>query len=134
MNHEQIEGFAAVLREIPTLTELEIRHEGATLRLRRLPRTPAPLPRLPSSPQTVSTEKTVIITAQHVGTFQSLGDKSLMQGSSVKVGQLLGRLDTMRLLSDCSATVNGSLQATLVEDGQPVEYGQPLFEILPEGS
>ena len=138
MNHDQIEGLAAILREVPKLTEIEVRHEGTTLRLRRAGRpsllSPARATTGHTAPLILTAPKTMVLTAQHVGIFLALKDKLPQVGQLVKVDQVLGRLDTMRLLSDCQATVSGRLHAIFVEDGQPVEYGQPLFEILPEAS
>ena len=130
MNHEQIEGFAALFGEVPRLTEMEIRHEGATLRMRRKVTAPVPAPRealLESAPSAQLT-RSHCITAEHVGVVHPLVEV----GASVKAGQVLGQIDTMRLLSDCMAPVAGKLLQVLVEDGQPVEYGQPLFELVQE--
>jgi acetyl-CoA carboxylase biotin carboxyl carrier protein len=130
MNHEQIEGFAALFGEVPRLTEMEIRHEGATLRMRRkavgIAATVASAPP-PLAPSSTSSH---CIKAEHVGVIHPLVEV----GTSVKAGQVLGQIDTMRLLSDCKAPVAGKLLLVLVEEGQPVEYGQPLFELVPEGS
>jgi acetyl-CoA carboxylase biotin carboxyl carrier protein len=133
MNHDQIEGIASVFRDVPKLTEIEVKHEGMTLRLRRSVRSGVSSPRPPVT-LTPDSQVPVVVVAQHVGTFQSLGDMSPLVGATVKAGQLLGRVDTMRLLSDCAAPCTGKLLAIHVEAGQPVEYGQPLFEIQPEES
>jgi biotin carboxyl carrier protein len=50
-------------------------------------------------------------------------------GATVKEGQLLGHIEAMRLLNDCLAPEAGTILRVLVEEGQPVEYGQLLFEI-----
>lgn len=135
MNHEQIEGFAALLRDTPKLTEIDVRYETMTLRLRRA--APSPVPQAPPTPQApaVTLEpKGTIIMAQHVGVFLALKGNPPQVGERIKAGQTLGQVDTMRLLSDCQATVAGRIQAIFIEDGQPVEYGQPLFEIQPEAA
>lgn len=136
MNHEQIEGFAALFGTVPKLTEIEIRHEGATLRLRRNTLAPVALSPVASPPGALAPEVTTptpprptLVTAEHVGVFQA---GKVAPGETVKAGQVLGQIDTMRLLSDCKAPRAGVLAAVLVEDGQPVEYGQPLFELRPE--
>ena len=130
MNHEQIEGFAALFGETPRLTEIEIRHEGATLRMRRAVAAPVVAAALPaqiaSSAPAISLAQ--VVQAEHVGIVHPL----VALGTVVKAGQTLGQIDTMRLLSDCKAPRAGKLTQILVEDGQPVEYGQPLFELAPE--
>lgn len=69
-----------------------------------------------------------VVRAEHVGIVHP----QVPLGTIVKAGQPLGQIDTMRLLSDCKAPRAGKLAQILVEDGQPVEYGQPLFELAPE--
>ena len=137
MNHEQIEGFAALFTEAPCLTEIEIRHEGATLRMRRA--TASPLPTLQPSPVTPPASSTLsipaptdtrVVTAEHVGVIHSVVEVGIL----VKSGQVLAQIDTMRLLSDCKAPLSGKLVEVLVGEGQPVENGQPLFTIVPEES
>ena len=133
MNHEQIEGFAALFGAVPRLTEIEVRHEGSTLRLRRnVASVPPPqalvVPPLVGAPAAAELASTTV-SAEHVGVFHPL---ALQQGDTVKVGQVLGQIDTMRLLSDCKAPVSGKLIGIFAEEGQPVEYGQPLFEIARE--
>ena len=133
MNHDQIEGFAALLRDMPKLTEIDIRHEGLTLRLRRnSPARPAHPTEKPATVPLTTAPKGTILTAQHVGVFLTPSGRAPQVGDLVKVGQILGQLDTMRLLSDCQATITGRVQGVFVENGQPVEYGQPLFEIQSE--
>lgn len=135
MNHEQIEGFAALLRDVPKLTEIDLRYEGMTLRLRRVTALPPQRPVSTQAVPSVTAEpKGIVLTAQHVGVFLALKENAPQVGDLVKIGQTLGKLDTMRLLSDCQTTVAGRIQAIFVEDGQPVEYGQSLFEIQPEAA
>jgi biotin carboxyl carrier protein len=134
MNHEQIEGFAALFGAVPKLTEIEIRHEGISLRLRRngqpaTPVAPTPLPLAPSASSLPPSPTTSLVHAEHVGVFHTL---PVALGQQVKQGQPLGQIDTMRLLSDCKASVAGTLTQILVDEGQAVEYGQPLFELTPE--
>jgi acetyl-CoA carboxylase biotin carboxyl carrier protein len=68
-----------------------------------------------------------------VGTFYrspSPGASSFVEvGQSVNKGQTLCIIEAMKLLNEIEADVGGVVKAILVENGQPVEYGQPLFII-----
>jgi acetyl-CoA carboxylase biotin carboxyl carrier protein len=50
-------------------------------------------------------------------------------GQSVTKGQTLCIIEAMKLLNEIESDVSGTIKAILVENGQPVEYGQPLFLI-----
>ena len=68
-----------------------------------------------------------------VGTFYAAsapGNPSYVQvGSTVKTGDTLCIIEAMKLLNEIDADVAGVIKQVLVENGQPVEYGQPLFII-----
>src|SRR5690242_12745812 len=68
-----------------------------------------------------------------VGTFYrapSPGSPSFVEvGQSVTKGQTLCIIEAMKLLNEIESDVAGTVKAILVENGQPVEYGQPLFLI-----
>jgi acetyl-CoA carboxylase biotin carboxyl carrier protein len=51
------------------------------------------------------------------------------EGKTVKVGDTLCIIEAMKLLNQIEADKAGKIKAILVENGQPVEYGQPLFII-----
>lgn len=50
-------------------------------------------------------------------------------GSVVKEGDTLCIIEAMKLLNEIEAETSGTIKAVLVENGQPVEYGQPMFII-----
>lgn len=50
-------------------------------------------------------------------------------GSTVKEGDTLCIIEAMKLLNEIDAEVSGTIKQILVENGQPVEFGQPLFII-----
>ena len=50
-------------------------------------------------------------------------------GQAVKAGDTLCIIEAMKLLNEIEAEVAGEIKEVLVENGQPVEYGQPLFVI-----
>ena len=68
-----------------------------------------------------------------VGTFYrapSPGAPSFIEiGQSVTKGQTLCIIEAMKLLNEIESDASGTIKAILVENGQPVEYGQPLFLI-----
>ena len=68
-----------------------------------------------------------------VGTFyrsSAPGAKAFVEvGQAVKSGETVCIIEAMKLLNEIEADRDGIIKAILVENGQPVEYGQPLFEI-----
>lgn len=74
-----------------------------------------------------------VVKSPMVGTFYrspSPGAKAFVEvGQSVKPGDTLCIIEAMKLLNEIEAEVAGEVSEVLVENGQPVEYGQPLFVI-----
>jgi acetyl-CoA carboxylase biotin carboxyl carrier protein len=74
-----------------------------------------------------------VVKSPMVGTFYrspSPGAPSFIeQGAVVKPGDTLCIIEAMKLLNEIEAEVGGTVKKILVENGQPVEYGQPLFVI-----
>lgn len=74
-----------------------------------------------------------VVTAPMVGTFYrsgSPGAASFVEiGSAVKAGDTLCILEAMKLMNEIESDVAGTVKAILVENGQPVEFGQPMFVI-----
>lgn len=74
-----------------------------------------------------------IIKSPMVGTFyrsSAPGAKAFVDvGQSVKAGDTVCIIEAMKLLNEIEADHDGTVKAILVENGQPVEYGQPLFVI-----
>ena len=69
-----------------------------------------------------------------VGTFYrspSPSAPSFVQiGQSVKKGDILCIVEAMKMMNHIEAEVGGVIEAILAENGQPVEYDQPLFTIV----
>jgi len=74
-----------------------------------------------------------VVKSPMVGTFYrspSPGAKAFVElGQTVKSGDTLCIIEAMKLLNEIEAEVAGEVSEVLVENGQPVEYGQPLFVI-----
>ena len=74
-----------------------------------------------------------VVTAPMVGTFYRSGTPDAASyveiGQAIKQGETLCILEAMKLMNEIEADVSGTVKAILVENGQPVEFGQPLFVI-----
>jgi len=72
-----------------------------------------------------------VVKAPMVGTFYrspSPDAKAFVEvGQTVKEGDTICIIEAMKLMNEIEADASGSVKAILVENGQPVEYGQPLF-------
>jgi acetyl-CoA carboxylase biotin carboxyl carrier protein len=72
-----------------------------------------------------------VVKSPMVGTFYrspSPGAKSFVEvGDAVKEGDPLCIVEAMKLMNEIEADASGVVKAILVENGQPVEFGQPLF-------
>ena len=55
----------------------------------------------------------------------------VQEGDVVKDGQVLCIIEAMKLMNEIEAKVAGRIARVLVENGQPVEFGQPLFLVDP---
>ena len=73
------------------------------------------------------------VTSPMVGTFYRSpnpgADPFVTVGDKVQVGQTLCIIEAMKLLNEIEAETSGTIKEILVENGQPVEFGQPLFII-----
>jgi acetyl-CoA carboxylase biotin carboxyl carrier protein len=72
-----------------------------------------------------------VVKAPMVGTFYrspSPDAKAFVEvGQAVKEGDTICIIEAMKLMNEIEADASGNVKAILVENGQPVEYGQPLF-------
>ncbi len=74
-----------------------------------------------------------VVTSPMVGTFyraSSPGAKAFAEvGDTVKAGQAVCIIEAMKIMNEIEADKDGVISKILVENGKPVEYGQPLFII-----
>lgn len=77
----------------------------------------------------------ITITSPIVGTFYRASSPEsapfVEVGSRVKKGQVLCIVEAMKLMNEIESEIDGTVIKVLVENGQPVEYGEPLFLIEP---
>ncbi len=100
------------------------------------PPAPPPAPAAPAAPAAkaeTSDGNVSYITSPFVGTFyRSPGPDAapfVDAGTHVKKGQVLCIVEAMKLMNEIESEIDGSVVQVLVENGQPVEYGEPLFKI-----
>jgi len=93
----------------------------------------APAPIAEAAPAAPAEPKGHALKSPMVGTFYrapSPGAPAFVEiGQAVTKGQTLCIIEAMKLLNEIESDVSGTIKAILVENGQPVEYGQPLFII-----
>lgn len=91
---------------------------------------PAAAPAAPSAP---ALPEGHIVKSPMVGTFYRASSPEagafVQVGDSVKEGQTLCIIEAMKLLNEIESDASGVVKAILVENGQPVEFGEPLFVI-----
>ncbi|KQX97552.1 acetyl-CoA carboxylase biotin carboxyl carrier protein subunit [Rhodanobacter sp. Root480] len=140
------------LLEESNLAELEIKEGEEVVRLSRVPKGTAPVaapvavaaapaPVAAAAPAPVVAEAPAanalpagnVVKAPMVGTFYasaSPGTPAFVKvGQQVKVGDTLGVIEAMKMFNQIEAEVSGTVKAILIENGQPVEFDEPMFVI-----
>jgi len=141
------------LLEESGLSELEIEEDGRRVRLTKQggnfvtmqapPAMAAPVPVSaptalapePAAEKTLADEGLVTIDSPMVGTFYACpapGEPTFVEpGDSVTSEQTVCIVEAMKIMNEVAAKVAGKIERILVENGEPVEFGQPLFAIRP---
>jgi len=140
------------LLEESNLAELEIKEGEEVVRLSRVPKNTAPV--AASAPIAVAAAPIAapavaaavaeapdadalpdghVVKAPMVGTYYSAATPGapafVKVGQQVKAGETLGIIEAMKMFNQIEADVDGTVQAILVENGQPVEFDEPMFVI-----
>ncbi len=147
MNWDNIKKIFRFIKNTD-ITEFQYEKDGEKIKIRRGGLSP-----LPESPNTkpaagpevnkksISDEDSSVaddyrlftLTSPIVGTFYrspSPDDPPFVEiGSEVRKGQVLCIIEAMKLMNEIESEVDGTVRRVLVENGQPVEYGEPLFLI-----
>jgi len=94
---------------------------------------PAPAAAAAPAPEAAPVPQGHVVKAPMVGTFYRAPNPGAAPfvdvGQSVKEGDALCIIEAMKLLNEIEADKSGVIKEILVENGEPVEYGQPLFVI-----
>ncbi len=138
------------LLEESNLAELEIKEGEEVVRLSRVPKgsvtvapapmhAPAPVAAAPAQapataePAANNLPAGHVVKAPMVGTFYASSTPGapafVKVGQQVKAGETLGIIEAMKMFNQIEADVAGTVQAILVDNGQPVEFDQPMFVI-----
>jgi acetyl-CoA carboxylase biotin carboxyl carrier protein len=142
------------------LEEFEYEHAGLRIRLRKAtssggaaPRSgaapqalqPQPAPpaaaatpspeAAPPEPAAAAAEELHIVKSPIVGTFYAAASPGtppfVKVGDIIQAGQVVCIVEAMKLMNEIESDIGGEVVRPLVENGQPVEYGQGLFAIRP---
>lgn len=128
-----VSRIAAIVKMLAgtRISELEIQEDGFHIKVRRptLPAAPAPSQAPAEAPE--PEEQPVYVTSPVVGVFRKPSEP-LSEGDKVEAGQVVGVVESMRLANPVRTATPGVLVRYLVQDGDPVEYGQNLVELAPE--
>jgi len=139
------------------IAEIEIKEGEEAVRISRMPTGNAAahllppmahLPALPAAPAAASAAPSApaaegaaakpkpnehVITAPMVGTFYaspSPGAKPFVEiGDEIKVGQVLCIIEAMKMMNQIEADKAGRIASVMARNGDPVEFGQPLFVV-----
>ncbi|MFM7208118.1 MAG: acetyl-CoA carboxylase biotin carboxyl carrier protein [Planctomycetaceae bacterium] len=131
------------------LSELDLKQADNRVRIRRggevvaysAPAAPVARPAGAAAPagagEPAAPDRTVVIKSPMVGTFYKASGPD--SAAFVKVGDRIGPektvciVEAMKVFNEIPAGVSGQVVAILVENGAPVEFGQPLIKVDPEG-
>jgi len=135
---KRIRELVAVMRE-EELAEIEVRRWFTTVRVRR-PGADTAMPVQAVAPAEAAERRDgdekqlrdlVPIKSPMVGTFYRApapdADPYVEENSSITVGQTVCIVEAMKLMNEIESEVGGRIARILVENAQPVEYGQTLF-------
>jgi acetyl-CoA carboxylase biotin carboxyl carrier protein len=125
--------------------EMELQRGEDRLVLRRTPagdsvvvsggETPAPAASPAEEGAEAGSKADTLVKSPIVGTYYdapSPGAPAFVKvGDAVEPGQVLCIIESMKLMNEIEAEVAGVITAKLVENGRPVEYGEPLFSVRP---
>ncbi len=136
------------LLEESGIAEIEIKEGEEAVRISRMPTgayaTHAPAPIMMPPPAAVPAiaapveapkprANEHVVTAPMVGTFYAAatpGAKAFVDiGDEVKIGQVLCIIEAMKMMNQIEADKSGKVTSIMAQNGDPVEFGQPLFVI-----
>lgn len=145
MNIKEIKEMIQLMNE-NNLSEIELEKDGLKVRLKKgssgssdqviyHERTSAPRFQeiAPEAAKPAAASKAVMVKSPMVGTYYSApapdSPPFLQVGSQVEVGQVICIIEAMKLMNEIKSEIRGKVVELLVNNGDPVEFGQPLFRV-----
>jgi acetyl-CoA carboxylase biotin carboxyl carrier protein len=150
MNLKELKEIIDIVIAREAIEELELEKSGVRLRIKRssnhgvshasvppaVAAVPAPAPSAPPAPLPAATaveEDLLYVKSPIVGTFyQSPSPNTepfVSVGDFVEKGTVICIIEAMKLMNEIESEVAGEIVSILVDNGQPVEYGEKLFAI-----
>jgi acetyl-CoA carboxylase biotin carboxyl carrier protein len=145
---EKIQELVQIMRE-EDLAEIEVRRWFSSVRVRRPGQEISAATLSPQSVQAIApspreaeapppTANLMPIKSPMVGTFYRSpapdADPYVEENSTIDVGQTVCIVEAMKLMNEIESDVKGRIASILVENAQPVEYGQVLFLVEAESA
>lgn len=141
MEIDDLKGLIELLKETD-ITELQVEKDGSKVKIKREKLLSSieiskPIAAAEKSAVEISdeTQRLVTVTSPIVGTFYRSSSPEaepfVQAGTRVKKGQVLCIIEAMKLMNEIECEAEGVVMRILVENGQSVEYGEPLFLIEP---
>ncbi len=125
----EIAGLARIMNT-HDISDLELELEGLTVKLRREINT-SPARKVGVGAEVMPEDSRITITAPVVGTFYRApspdAEPYISVGDMVLPGQTVCIIEAMKILNEIQSEVKGRIAEILVDNAEPVEYGQPLF-------
>ncbi len=144
MELDEIKKLIELLQD-SDITELQIEKKGSKLKIKREKYLSAFEPAFTvskpdavpgkESVDAINDQKLIAINSPIVGIFYSSQSPEspafVTVGSRVTKGQILCIVEAMKLMNEIESDTDGTIAKILIENGQPVEYGEPLFLVDP---
>lgn len=129
----EAEGKVRIVKGSPAAVVMQPVAQPVAAAASATPAVAAPAAAAPAESAAPATAPGFTVKSPMVGTFYraaSPGAKPFVEvGSSVKAGDTLCIIEAMKILNEIESEKAGTVTQILGENGQPVEYGQPLFVI-----
>ena len=144
MNLKELKEIIAVFEQAD-ISELDLERQGVKIRLKKMVEPMQTVQTVQLQPQGIppaavppgggeeSEEETIRIKSPVVGTFYRApapdASPFVEEGDEIHEGQVICIIEAMKLMNEIKSEINGTVKKVLVENGQAVEFDQPIFLI-----